>query len=83
VVSEALTNVAKHATATRADVVVRRQPGGLAVAVADDGHGGADPMRGTGLRGLRQRVESVDGTLTIVSPPGGPTSIKVTLPCES
>jgi signal transduction histidine kinase len=83
VVSEALTNVAKHATATRADVVVRRQPGGLAVAVADDGRGGADPMCGTGLRGLRQRVESVDGTLTIVSPPGGPTSIKVTLPCES
>jgi len=83
VVSEALTNVAKHAGATRAEVVVRRQPGGLALAVADDGRGGADPMRGTGLRGLRQRVESVDGTLTIVSPPGGPTSIEVTLPCAS
>jgi signal transduction histidine kinase len=81
VVSEALSNVAKHAAATRADVVVRQQPGGLTLAVADDGRGGADPVRGTGLRGLRQRVESVDGTLSIASPAGGPTSILVTLPC--
>ncbi|AEV81029.1 histidine kinase [Actinoplanes sp. SE50] len=81
VVSEALSNVAKHAAATRADVVVRQQPGGLTLAVADDGRGGADPVRGTGLRGLRQRVESVDGTLSIASPAGGPTSIRVSLPC--
>jgi signal transduction histidine kinase len=83
VVSEALTNVARHAAATRADIVVRREPGGLALAVVDDGRGGADPARGTGLRGLRQRVESVDGTLTIASPTGGPTSILVVLPCGS
>jgi len=83
VVSEALTNVAKHAAATRADIVVRRQPGGLALAIADDGRGGADPACGTGLRGLRQRVESVDGTLTIASPTGGPTTILVVLPCGS
>jgi signal transduction histidine kinase len=81
VVSEALSNVAKHAAATRADVVVRHQTDGLTLAVADDGRGGADPVRGTGLRGLRQRVESVDGTLSIASPAGGPTSILVTLPC--
>jgi signal transduction histidine kinase len=83
VVSEALTNVARHAAATRADVVVRQQPGSLFLSVTDDGRGGADPLRGTGLRGLQQRVESVDGTLRIVSPAGGPTSILVTLPCAS
>lgn len=83
VVSEALTNVARHATATRIDVVVRQQPGSLFLSVADDGRGGADPLRGTGLRGLQQRVESVDGTLRIDSPTGGPTSILVTLPCAS
>jgi signal transduction histidine kinase len=83
VVSEALTNVARHAAATRADVVVRQQPGSLFLSVTDDGRGGADPLRGTGLRGLQQRVESVDGTLRIASPAGGPTSILVTLPCGS
>jgi signal transduction histidine kinase len=83
VVSEALTNVARHAAATRADVVVRQQPPGLFLSVTDDGRGGADPLRGTGLRGLQQRVESVDGTLRIASPAGGPTSILVTLPCGS
>jgi signal transduction histidine kinase len=83
VVSEALTNVARHAAATRAEVLVRQQPGGLFLSVTDDGHGGADPARGTGLRGLHQRVESLDGTLRIASPAGGPTSIQVTLPCGS
>jgi signal transduction histidine kinase len=83
VVSEALTNVARHATASRADVVVRQQPGSLVLSITDDGRGGADPLRGTGLRGLQQRVESVDGTLRIDSPTGGPTSILVTLPCAS
>jgi signal transduction histidine kinase len=83
VVSEALTNVARHAAATRADVVVRQQPGSLFLSVTDDGRGGADPLRGTGLRGLQQRVDSVDGTLRLASPAGGPTSIRVTLPCAS
>jgi signal transduction histidine kinase len=81
VVSEALANVARHAGATRTDVAVRQQPEGLFLSVTDDGHGGADPRRGTGLRGLQQRVESVDGTLRIASPAGGPTTIQVTLPC--
>jgi signal transduction histidine kinase len=83
VVSEALTNVARHAAATRAEVVVRQQPDSLVLSVTDDGRGGADPRGGTGLRGLRQRVDSVDGTLRIASPPGGPTAILVTLPCAS
>jgi signal transduction histidine kinase len=83
VVSEALTNVTRHAAATRADVVLRQQPDSLFLSVTDDGRGGADPSRGTGLRGLQQRVESVDGTLRIVSPAGGPTSIQVTVPCAS
>ena len=83
VVSEALTNVARHAAATRAEVVLRQEPDGLFLSVTDDGHGGADPLRGTGLRGLQQRVESVDGTLSIASPTGGPTSIVVLLPCAS
>jgi signal transduction histidine kinase len=83
VVSEALTNVARHAAATRADVVVRQQPAGLLLSITDDGRGGADPSRGTGLRGLQQRVASVDGTLRIASPAGGPTSILVALPCAS
>jgi signal transduction histidine kinase len=81
VVSEALANVARHSGATRADVLARRQAGGLRLEIADDGRGGADPSRGTGLRGLRQRVESVDGELDVTSPAGGPTSIRVTLPC--
>jgi signal transduction histidine kinase len=83
VVSEALTNVARHAAATRADVVVGPRPGGLFLSVTDNGRGGADPARGTGLRGLQQRVESLDGTLRIASPAGGPTSILVALPCAS
>jgi signal transduction histidine kinase len=83
VVSEALSNVARHAAATRADVVVRQEQGELLVSITDDGRGGADLRRGTGLRGLRQRVESVDGTLRIHSPAGGPTSIQVALPCGS
>jgi signal transduction histidine kinase len=83
VVSEALSNVARHAAATRAEVLVQGVPAGLHLSITDDGHGGADPARGTGLRGLRQRVESLDGTLCIDSPPGGPTTIEVTLPCAS
>lgn len=82
VVSEALSNVVKHAAATRAEVDVRKGRSTLLVSITDDGRGGADPQRGTGLRGLRQRVESVDGTLRIHSPTGGPSSILATMPCE-
>jgi signal transduction histidine kinase len=89
IVSEALTNVVKHAQATRAEVTVARDGDLLKIAVADNGAGGAvpggtgDPDGGTGLRGLMQRAASVDGTLTIDSPPGGPTVITAELPCES
>ncbi|MFI7098812.1 sensor histidine kinase [Streptomyces sp. NPDC050161] len=82
VVSEALTNVAKHARdATRADVTVTRLGGILRVAIADDGAGGADVSRGSGLKGLAQRVRSVDGTFRMSSPVGGPTVMRVELPC--
>ena len=85
VVSEALTNVAKHAQATKAEVTVVRDGELLRVEVTDDGHGGAVPARGegTGLTGLAQRAAAVDGRLTIDSPPGGPTVVTAELPCES
>ncbi|MEU6166462.1 sensor histidine kinase [Streptomyces tanashiensis] len=84
VVSEALTNVAKHAReATRADVTVTRLGGILRVVIEDDGLGGADPGRGSGLTGLAQRVRSVDGTFRMSSPVGGPTMMSVDLPCQS
>src|SRR5256885_3490788 len=75
VVSEALSNVARHAAANRAEVVVRQRPGELLVSITDDGRGGADPGRRTGLRGLRQRVQSVDGTPPVDRPTGGPHPI--------
>lgn len=81
VVSEALANVAKHARATRCRVEARRTAGLLRITVTDDGAGGADPARGTGLKGLRKRVGSVDGTILISSPLGGPTTVTVELPC--
>ena len=89
--SEALTNVAKHADATHAEVSVGRTGNRLRVVVTDNGRGGAtlDPSDtspdggGTGLRGLAQRAAAVDGTLAVESPPGGPTAITVELPCGS
>jgi signal transduction histidine kinase len=85
IVSEALTNVVKHAQATRAEVTVTRAGDVLRIAVTDDGCGGAVPAAGdgTGLHGLAQRATAVDGTLSIDSPPGGPTVITAELPCES
>ncbi|MFE4975618.1 histidine kinase [Kitasatospora sp. NPDC056651] len=80
-VSEALTNVAKHAKANRVDLSVRTAAGRLRLVISDDGVGGADPARGTGLTGLRKRAASVDGTLSVLSPLGGPTTITVELPC--
>ncbi|MFF4401211.1 histidine kinase [Streptomyces sp. NPDC001480] len=82
VVSEALTNVTKHARATRAEVTVERIRKVLRVNVTDDGIGGADASAGSGLSGLAKRVGSVDGSFRISSPAGGPTTIAVELPCE-
>jgi signal transduction histidine kinase len=84
VVAEALTNVAKHAQASYASVVVRRVDGMLRVVVTDDGVGGAElTSGGTGLAGLADRVSGVDGRLALHSPAGGPTVLTVELPCES
>lgn len=83
VVTEALTNVAKHADATRASVVIRREADVLRIVVRDDGVGGADPTRGSGLAGLSDRVSGVDGRLEVASPPGGPTVVTAEVPCES
>ncbi|MEU4229823.1 sensor histidine kinase [Nonomuraea sp. NPDC026600] len=82
IVSEALTNIAKHAAATRAQVSVARERDRLSLLIFDDGCGGATLDGGTGLRGLVQRIHSVDGTLRLSSPLGGPTTIEVDLPCE-
>ncbi|MGE3233554.1 MAG: sensor histidine kinase, partial [Thermoleophilia bacterium] len=82
VVAEALTNANKHSGATRATVRVLRDGPVLRVSVADDGAGGAD-RDGTGLRGLRRRIDALDGVMAVASPPGGGTVIDVELPCGS
>lgn len=84
VVAEALTNVAKHAGASRVDVVVTREADTLRVVVMDDGRGGArisHDSSHTGLAGLTERVRSARGHLTLTSPSGGPTILTVELPC--
>jgi signal transduction histidine kinase len=81
VVSEGLANIAKHAQASQAEVFVQRSGDRLHIIISDDGVGGADPARGTGLAGLERRASSVDGTFEISSPPGGPTLLTVDLPC--
>ena len=81
VVSEAVANIHKHARARAASVRVVEDPSGaIRITVHDDGRGGADPGRGTGLTGIRARVEGVDGTMRIDSPAGGPTTLEVMLP---
>jgi len=82
VVSEALANTAKHSGAKHVLVVVGSTGGRLTVEVSDDGEGGADAS-GSGLTGLRRRVEALDGSLAVHSPPGGPTTIWAELPCAS
>jgi PAS domain S-box-containing protein len=80
VVAEALTNVAKYARASSAEVTVRREGDVLVVLVSDDGLGGADPTRGSGLSGLTDRVAVLDGTLAVESLPGKGTTIRAELP---
>ena len=80
--AEALTNAAKHSGAQRARLVVRWSGDILTLEVTDNGTGGADPGRGTGLTGLADRVSVIDGRLLVSSPPGGPTLVRVELPCR-
>ncbi|MEX1658396.1 sensor domain-containing protein [Streptomyces pseudovenezuelae] len=81
VVAEALTNIAKHSGASRATVTVRAHGPRILLRITDDGLGGADERGGSGLTGIRHRVAAHDGTLTLTSPPGGPTVVEVDLPC--
>jgi signal transduction histidine kinase len=83
VVAEALTNVTRHSQATRATVSIATTPDRVVVEVTDDGVGGADATRGTGLSGLAERVQAVGGWLHVLSPAGGPTTIVAELPCGS
>jgi signal transduction histidine kinase len=82
VVSEALTNAAKHAGASVVHVRVELVERTLRVVVVDDGIGGADPTRGSGLVGLRDRVEAFGGTIAIGSPLGAGTTLRVDLPLD-
>jgi signal transduction histidine kinase len=81
VVAEALTNVAKHSHATQAAVTLRRHHDRLVVEVADDGVGGADPARGSGLTGLSDRAAALGGQVSIHSPLGCGTRLRIELPC--
>ena len=80
-VAEALANVVRHSGARSARVTIQHAGNLLSMAVEDDGVGGADPARGTGLRGIERRLAAFDGTMTLSSPPGGPTVVSMELPC--
>jgi signal transduction histidine kinase len=80
-VSELLANVSKHAEARQTWVDIRHTDDMLRIGVTDNGHGGADPARGTGLRGIERRLAAFDGVLAISSPPGGPTAVTMEIPC--
>jgi signal transduction histidine kinase len=79
-VSEALTNATRHAQASVAEVAAEACGGTLRVCVRDDGAGGADPLRGSGLAGLKDRIEALGGTFTVHSPAGGGTTVSCELP---
>ena len=82
-VSEALTNVAKYAQATHAEVSVSLDAAGARIVVADDGIGGAQADRGSGLRGLADRVEALGGRLALESPVGVGTTVRAVLPLRA
>jgi signal transduction histidine kinase len=81
-VSELLANVSKHAEARETWIDIRHTDGMLRIGVTDNGHGGADPARGSGLRGIERRLAPFDGVLALSSPPGGPTAVTMEIPCE-
>ncbi|MGW2485705.1 sensor domain-containing protein [Streptomyces sp. NPDC001606] len=82
-VSELLANAAKHAEATRVRIILAHDTTHLRVTVMDDGRGGADPAGGSGLAGVRRRLDIFDGVLALHSPPGGPTTATLEIPCAS
>ena len=82
-VAEALTNIAKHSGASHATIRLRRRTDRLCAEITDDGDGGADSRGGSGLSGIRRRVEAHDGTFVLSSPAGGPTVLSVSVPCGS
>ncbi|MGY1672546.1 sensor histidine kinase [Geodermatophilus sp. SYSU D00710] len=81
VVAEALTNVTRHARASGAAVSISRDAGHLVIEVTDDGAGGADPARGSGLEGLTDRLDALSGSVRVVSPRGGGTRLRAEIPC--
>jgi signal transduction histidine kinase len=83
VIAEALANAVRHSGAHRIHLAVADVGPALRITVRDDGHGGANPSHGTGLRGIQRRLSVFDGTLRIASPPGGPTVLDMELPCAS
>jgi signal transduction histidine kinase len=80
-VAEALANATKHADAHRVWIDLRHEEGTLRISVLDDGCGGADAARGSGLRGIERRLATFDGMFTLSSPLGGPTMVAMELPC--
>jgi signal transduction histidine kinase len=82
IASEAITNVAKHAQATVIDMRADGCDGALILSISDDGIGGADPARGSGIIGLKDRVEALGGTISVLSPPGHGTALHVQLPAD-
>ncbi len=82
-VSEALTNVIKHAHAAHTWIQLEHAHDVLRMRISDDGRGGADPDSGSGLRGIERRLAAFDGRLMVTSPPGGPTVVSMELPCVS
>jgi signal transduction histidine kinase len=83
VIAESLANAIRHSEAHRIQVTIADDAPVLSITVRDDGHGGADPSRGTGLRGIQRRLSTFDGSLCISSPPDGPTVLTMELPCAS
>jgi signal transduction histidine kinase len=82
-VNELVANVSKHAQASQAWIDIRHHDQMLTITVTDDGQGGADPRRGTGLQGIERRLAAFDGVLAVSSPPGGPTSVTMEILCAS
>jgi signal transduction histidine kinase len=82
-IAEALANAIRHSGCRRVRVSLADTGSMVRISVGDDGQGGAEPSRGTGLRGIQRRLSAFDGKLRVDSPPGGPTVLHMELPCES